>query len=98
MRHFLKTWSRIDSNFASVVEVGRFSKERRRGLRVSDMIAQLPDSSLIALDAKSLRSSNECYVACASRTRRMRRAAQTIFSKGRNQVVAALMVTSDVSA
>jgi hypothetical protein len=73
-------------------KVGRFGG-RRRGLRVSDMIAQLPDSSLIVVDAKA-------YEAGMSVTWPALRALveyvikQKDYQQNRNEIVGALVVSS----
>jgi hypothetical protein len=73
-------------------KVGRFGG-RRRGLRVSDMIAQLPDSSLIVVDAKAYEAGmNVTWPALRALVEYVERQKQ--YQQGRNEVVAALMVTS----
>jgi hypothetical protein len=73
-------------------KVGRFGG-RRRGLRVSDMIAQLPDSSLIVVDAKAYEAGmNVTWPALRALVEYVEQQKQ--YQQGRNEVVAALVVSS----
>jgi hypothetical protein len=73
-------------------KVGRFGG-RRRGLRVSDMIAQLPDSSLVVVDAKAYEAGmNVTWPALRALVEYVEQQKQ--YQQGRNEVVAALIVSS----
>jgi hypothetical protein len=73
-------------------KVGRFGG-RRRGLRVSDMIAQLPDSSLVVVDAKAYEAGmNVTWPALRALVEYVEQQKQ--YQQRRNEVVAALIVSS----
>lgn len=73
-------------------KVGRFGG-RRRGLRVSDMIAQLPDSSLIVVDAKAYEGGIDVkWPALRPLVEYVQ--LQKQYQQERNEVVAALIVSS----
>lgn len=73
-------------------KVGRFGG-RRRGLRVSDIIAQLPDSSLVIVDAKAYDGGmNVTWPALRALVEYVEQ--QKKYQQGRNAVVAALIVSS----
>ncbi|MGA2204616.1 MAG: hypothetical protein ABSG40_21965 [Terriglobales bacterium] len=73
-------------------KVGRFGG-RRRGLRVSDMIAQLPDSSLIVVDAKAYESGmTVTWPSLRALVEYVNK--QKDYQQNRNEVVAALLVSS----
>jgi hypothetical protein len=73
-------------------KVGRFGG-RRRGLRVSDMIAQLPDTSLLVIDAKAYESGIRVNWST------LRPLAEYVnkqkeYQQGRNEIVGALLISS----
>lgn len=73
-------------------KVGRFGG-RRRGLRVSDMIAQLPDSSLLLVDAKAYESGMKVrWPALRPLVEYVGK--QKEYQKDRNIVLAAVVISS----
>jgi hypothetical protein len=73
-------------------KVGRFGG-RRRGLRVSDMIAQLPDTSLLVIDAKAYESGiRVTWPVLRPLAEYVNK--QKEYQQGRNEIVGALLVSS----
>ena len=73
-------------------KVGRFGG-RRRGLKVSDMIAQLPDSSLLVIDTKAYESGvSVTWPALRPLAEYVNK--QREYQQGRNEIISALLVSS----